>query len=286
MIKPDRSTVTVVIANFNGRTHLQKNLPAVIKACQSACIIVSDDGSTDDSLVLLASYPEIQVVSSPQNRGFSSACSLGAEKAVTPYLLFLNNDISPHPNFLDILLTELTSNNRLFAVNPLEINPDSTKYAKSGRSVGRFIHGILRHYRHPRQITGDTLWCSGGSMLVRRNYFTKLGGFRTIYDPGYWEDIDLSWRAHQHGWQTRFVAEAVVTHHHRSTFQSVYRDDQIKIISYRNMFLFHWLNLRGTQLTGHLVWLPLNLVINSWRTRGLYAKSFIQAIIRYFTHAH
>ena len=42
----------------------------------------------------------------------------------------------------------------------------------------------------------------------------KLGGFDGLYDPFYWEDIDLSYRAQKSGYKVIFEPKSIVTHEH------------------------------------------------------------------------
>lgn len=66
------SKVAIVILNFNGREMLRQFLPSVLQNSASFEVIVADNGSTDDSLLFLAShFPTIKVLASPLNEGFS-----------------------------------------------------------------------------------------------------------------------------------------------------------------------------------------------------------------------
>jgi N-acetylglucosaminyl-diphospho-decaprenol L-rhamnosyltransferase len=67
---------------------------------------------------------------------------------------------------------------------------------------------------HPKpydQRTGETPWCAGTVLLVRREAFLATGGFdERIFLYG--EDVDLSWRARAAGLVTRTAARALVLH--------------------------------------------------------------------------
>jgi GT2 family glycosyltransferase len=59
----------------------------------------------------------------------------------------------------------------------------------------------------------ETDWMLGAFLLLRRQMLDELGGF----DEGfrlYGEDIDLSYRAEQGGWERWYVPSAVVQHRH------------------------------------------------------------------------
>ena len=69
-------------------------------------------------------------------------------------------------------------------------------------------------YEHPKDydpVSGDTPWCSGACVMVRRAAFDAVGGF----DPAfflYCEDVDLSWRLRAAGWRLRYVPQASLRH--------------------------------------------------------------------------
>ena len=63
--------IAVVILNYNGRHYLEKFLPSVIQHSPGAHIVVADNGSSDHSADFVrAKYPEIQLITFRENRGF------------------------------------------------------------------------------------------------------------------------------------------------------------------------------------------------------------------------
>ena len=64
----------------------------------------------------------------------------------------------------------------------------------------------------PSQVFG----LCGGACAIRREAWQALGGFREDLFM-YYEDTDLSWRLHEHGWRVVYVREAVVRHEHASS---------------------------------------------------------------------
>ena len=58
-------------------------------------------------------------------------------------------------------------------------------------------------------------WC-GAAVLLRRAYLDDVG----LFDERlflYYEDLELSWRGHEHGWRYRYVPASVVRHVHAAT---------------------------------------------------------------------
>ncbi len=111
----------------------------------------------------------------------------------------------------------------------------------------------------------NTLWVSGGSAAFRKSIWVKLTGLNTLYNPFYWEDIDISYRAQKAGYKVIFEKESIVVHdHQQGAIKTIYSDDQIKKIAYRNQFFFVWLNITDMKyICSHILWLPYHFCAHS-----------------------
>ena len=79
---------------------------------------------------------------------------------------------------------------------------------------------------------------SGGCSLYDTAKLRALGGFSEIFEPSYVEDLDIGFRAWQHGWPAIFVARSRVTHHHRTTTARYFTADQLEHMVERNYLRF------------------------------------------------
>ena len=57
----------------------------------------------------------------------------------------------------------------------------------------------------------DVDWVSGAALMIRRELLEKTGGFDEEFYM-YCEDMDLGYRAKQHGWKVMYFPDAIVTH--------------------------------------------------------------------------
>lgn len=256
--------ISIVLPNYNGEESLRKNLPAVLETGADEVIVV-DDASTDGSVPELRSQnsklktTKIKVIENEKNLGFSSTVNRGVKEAKGEIVVLLNTDVSPEPNFLKPLVSHFT-NPEVFAVGCLDQSPENGKIIYRGRGVANFKQGFLVHARGKEDKT-DTFWVAGGSGAFRRQLWEKLGGFDEIYNPFYWEDIDLSYRAMKAGYQIFFEPQSVVTHQHEEgAIKKNYSHFQVKTIAYRNQFFFVWKNITDWEKRlSHLFWLPYHL---------------------------
>lgn len=83
----------------------------------------------------------------------------------------------------------------------------------------------------------------GGAMLLRRGEFLDSGGFDPLFEPFYWEDVDLGWSAWRAGRRVLYAPEAVVEHHHRGTIKTRIQADLVRAMIEKNRLLFQWKHL-------------------------------------------
>jgi len=245
--------VSVVIPNWNGRSLLEKNLPAVL-AIRPFEIIVVDDASPDDSINFLKeNYPQIKIIRHQKNLGFAAACNSGVKAAGGEIVVLLNLDVVPKKDALEKILPDF-EDPKVFAVS---FNEPSWSWA---RIIWR--NGFIEHKPGSKtQKTHISAWASGGSAAFRRSIWEKLGGFDEIYKPFYWEDIDLGYRAWRGGYKILWEPKAVVYHKHEAIIGKHFSKKYIDFISERNRLLFIWKNITDFwMITEHKLYLFSRLI--------------------------
>jgi len=280
--------ISILIPNWNGWHLLEKNLPSVINAVkyykkEKIEIYIVDDGSTDESLNKINThFPQIKTIQLEKHSGFIKAVNYGVKVIDCDNFLLLNNDVSPKIDFLEPLVSHFKNLN-MFAVGCLEESNQSGKKILSGRSEGYLKNGLLWHKRSEDQKKKTTFWVAGGSGIFSKAIWMKLGGFDEIFEPFYWEDIDLSYRALKSGYDIAFEPNSFVIHNHESTIGKTYNFEDIKIISSKNQFLFFWKNISDNNLLiKHLLFLPINLMKSIISDKAL-IKGFIKALSKLST---
>lgn len=107
MNPPATPICSVCIANYNGAGLLPDCLDSILaqQGGFSVEIIVHDDASTDNSLALLQQrYPQVEILASKENVGFSIGNNRMVAHARGEYILLLNNDAALYPDALASLL--------------------------------------------------------------------------------------------------------------------------------------------------------------------------------------
>jgi GT2 family glycosyltransferase len=267
-------TFSIVIPSFNGETLLVKNLPRLVKIFPKNEIIVVDDGSRDNTQNFLKqNFPHIRVLINKNNKGFSTTANRGIFNAKSPLVFLLNNDCYPEANFMS-LVPPYFQDPQTFAVGCLE----KSKNKERGRGIGGINRGLF--YHQPGALNkNNTLWTFGAGTVYNKEIFKQLGGFDEDFNPFYWEDFDLSYRALKSGFKLFFEPRAVIVHEHSTTIKKYYSSQTVERISFRNQLMTYWKNITDNNLIfNHICWLPYHLIFTSIRTGGTFFFGFIMAL--------
>jgi GT2 family glycosyltransferase len=254
-------SVSIIIPNWNGEDLLRCYLPSVLDAKKNfrgrVEVIVVDDCSTDQSVCLLQKeFPSVNLIVHKRNQGFGKACWCGARAAVHRVLVFLNTDVKVDPNFIGPLVSCFESPH-IFSASPL-IFDEVGGLSDATMSIPYFRRGKIRYKSYPFQelLNNDstlpypwyTLFPLGAAFAVDRERFLELQGFDDIFNPFYYEDNDLGFRAWRREWECVVVPESHVIHFHKGTIARSFKKYRVRAIRKRNRLLFLWKNLTSDKL--------------------------------------
>ncbi len=162
--------ISVIIPTYNRAYCLKRALNSVI--AQSLApneIIVIDDGGTDDTKALTASYGKaIRYVYQP-NQGVSCARNAGIINASHPWIAFLDSDDAWQPTKLEQQMNALNHSDQqichteeLWIRNGIRVNP-MRKHQKSGGDI----------FKHCLPMCA----ISPSSVIIHRDIFDEIGLF-------------------------------------------------------------------------------------------------------------
>ncbi len=233
----------IVIVNWNSGTLLKRAVLSVGAAearvragrpsSASVQVVVVDNASSDRSLEEMTSAIRglnlpVDVVRNEANLGFAAACNQGAQRGHGDFILFLNPDTALQPNALQEALAFFADPaNRPVGICGIQLRDEDGRPSAScsrfptvanylAQAVGLDRFAPFRHLG-PRMSEWDHASTQvveqvmGAFLMIRRTVFAQLGGFDERFFM-YFEEVDLSWRARQAGWQSVFLASAWSTH--------------------------------------------------------------------------
>ncbi len=279
--------IDVVIPNYNGTNLIKKNLKKVLEIFpKDVNAIIVDDASDSGQVKELKKFindlksNRVKVLYEEKNMGFSSTANKGAFSSNADFIFFLNSDAIPESNFLQVLIKSFDKDKNLFGVGCLDKSVEKEGVVLRGRGLGSWKRGFLIHSKGEVD-SSDTFWISGGSSIMRKEIFDKIGGFDTLFNPFYWEDIDLSYRAQKAGYRIGFEKEAAVIHYHEEgAIKKHFSSSEVKKIAYRNQFIFIWKNVTDPDLLlSHIGWLPYHFLKALLRLDLEFFSGFIIALL-------
>ena len=109
----DRPSITVLLPVYNAATYLRAAIDSVLaQTCRDFELLVIEDGSTDDSAVIVAGYTDarIRLIAHKQNQGLVASLNEGLADACGAYIARMDADDLMHPQRLEKQLLFLKAN--------------------------------------------------------------------------------------------------------------------------------------------------------------------------------
>jgi GT2 family glycosyltransferase len=224
--------LSVIIVSYNVKYFLEQCLHSVMNAVREvdAEVIVVDNNSADGSIeYLVPEFPAVIFIKNDSNAGFGKANNLALQSARGEYILFLNPDtIVPEDcfkkciHFLDAKPSagacgiRMLDGTGLFLPESKRSFPTTTAafYKLTGLaglfpSSTRFnkysLNYLDEHGNHPVEVL------AGAFMLIKKPVLDRVGGFDERFFM-YGEDIDLSYRIRQAGYENWYFAGSSIVH--------------------------------------------------------------------------
>jgi GT2 family glycosyltransferase len=225
-------------------------------------IVFVDNGSTNETLGELEhkNYKfSIRIEKLTKNLGFAAANNIGARLARGKYLVLLNADAFPEPDWLERLLDAIKnypdtffSTRQIQANNPEVLDGEGDVYHVSGLGW-RHNYGLPVY---PSNQLQEVFSACGAAALYPRQAFLDAGGFDEDYFS-YHEDVDLGFRLRLRGLNCMLVPQAVV--HHVGSASTGKRSDFSVYYGHRNLVWTYFKDMPSLLLW---LYLPLHILVN------------------------
>jgi O-antigen biosynthesis protein len=220
----ENPVVSIVILNFNKANLTIECLESIWEhTCEYRYeIIVVDNGSRDEEIEKLAAFQgAYKLVKLAVNRYFGEGNNIGAELAKGEFLVFMNNDVTVTPGWLSPLMNVFEVHSDCGVAGPKFLYPDGGLQeagALLDEDGGAVQIGKFQDPRDPRFNKSRVVdYVSAATVLMRKTVFEDVLGFDFIYEPAYYEDVDLCLKIGSIGLKTYYIAESCVVHHENAT---------------------------------------------------------------------
>lgn len=225
--------LSVVIVNYNVRYFLEQCLHSVRDASEglAAEVFVVDNDSHDDSLAMLADFPEVVVIANRENVGFARANNQAIRRARGRYVLLLNPDTLVPPDAFRRCLAYAERHSRVGMIGVRMIDGTGAFLPESKRGFptpwvsftkmsglaklndasptlnGYYLGHLGEHDVNPVDVL------PGAFMWIRRAALPAVGGGLDEDYFMYGEDIDLSFVMQRAGYDNVYLPEVTIVHY-------------------------------------------------------------------------
>jgi len=267
--------VSIVIPSLFDPEQFERSLPPLLaylgqRAAGDQVLVVDDTGEAQLEPWLSEHFPTVEVLSRKANGGFAAALTDGVRASQHGLVFCMNPDVVVHGGFLEPLLSAL-EDPVVHSVVPRMLLMGDAERIESVSAV-RIEYGLcsIEQPGLAGRAEGFTQgecampYAIGGAMLMRRDEFLDAGGFDPLFEPFYWEDVDLGWSAWRAGRRVLYVPESVVEHHHRGTIKTRIQENLVRAMIEKNRLLFQWKHLDEPQLVEEHLQALNRWAIDAW----------------------
>jgi glycosyltransferase involved in cell wall biosynthesis len=190
--------ISVVIASYNHSPFILQALDSVVaQTYPNIELVVVDDCSRDDSVAKIKKWAKnpkhkkrftnIIIEDAKINRGAHNTLNRGAELAHGEFVNFLNSDDFFETQRIEMLMAKLIQHRLLWGFSAVRVVDENNKEivpVNLPPEVGFVYEGIAHAREHYPEFSCGLLErnfvVSTGNILVQRDVFLRLGGFRDL----------------------------------------------------------------------------------------------------------
>ena len=226
--------ISIVIVSYNVRYYIVQCIESVRRAIAGldAEIIVVDNHSKDDTVAFLReNFPDVRLMASQSNLGFSRGNNMAIREAQGEYILLLNPDTVVGERVLQEAVSFMDAHPEAGGAGVQMLNVDGTCALESRRALPtpwvsfmKMMGNTERYYMShlswdsPQQIE----IISGAFCLLRRKALDQIGLLDETFFM-YGEDIDMSYRLLKGGWQNWYLPLQILHYKGESTEKTSFR---------------------------------------------------------------
>ncbi len=239
--------------------HLKTFLPSVVETdYENFEIILADNASNDGSVEWVQQhFPSVKIASFDDNYGYTGGNNRAVPYSEKEILLFLNNDVKVHPDWLKGLNDLFNSDHQIAAAQPKILSYEQPEYFEYAGAAGGYLDNLGYPFCRGRLLDTyekddgqydsqvDITWASGAALAIKKDVFEELGGFDEDFEF-HMEEIDLCWRVINLGYTVKYTPESIVYHLGGGSLPM--GSSRKVYYNFRNNLFMLWKNLPFSQL--------------------------------------
>lgn len=236
--------ISIIIPMYKSKKVIQEQIrrwPTNDSGIKTEIIYVDDNCPEHSSQSVMQGWNKrkdknlfnVKLVLNQKNKGFGEACNTGAHYAKGKFLIFLNADAIPEPNWLSPIYDAFCNDEKAGIIGNLQLKEggelhgtidsagsewfwEETNFVHIGRHIlnNQLLENPIYPEDLPKELNclSEREMVTGCCLAIRKNIFNYVGGFNHYYRIGYWEDSELCMSVKELGYKIMFTPESVVWH--------------------------------------------------------------------------
>ncbi|MDD4235532.1 MAG: glycosyltransferase [Bacteroidales bacterium] len=287
--------LSIIIVNYNVKHFLEQCLHSVYASVISEDyeVFVVDNNSVDGSCAMVKhKFPKVKLIENKENVGFAKANNQAIRIASGKYMLLLNPDTLVEENSFDKIVSFMDSHPDAGGLGVKMINGKGEFLPESKRGlptpmVSFFkIFGLAKLFPNSRRfgqyhlsyLNKDEISkvdvLSGAFMLLRKTVLDKIGLLDEAFFM-YGEDIDLSYRITQVGYNNYYYPNTTIIHYKGESTKK--GSINYVIVFYKAMLIFAKKHFAGRN-AGLLIFI-INIAIYFRATLAIFNRLIKKLIV-------
>lgn len=233
-LRTDELDFSIILVTYNSEDFIKECLESIYNAIKNTNfsfeVIVVDNNSQDATIEMLRDFPEVKLIRSKENLGFSRANNLASKNSKGKILFFLNPDTKIISSEIFEEVYKIFFTNSTIGAIGVKLVDKKGEATLSGFSFEPWWSAILsllsmqfidfriikdkhllkkiNNLNHPVEVD----WVSGGAIFIPRDIYNKVSGFDSNFFL-YSEDVDICKRIKDEGFKILFLPYIHVYHY-------------------------------------------------------------------------
>jgi GT2 family glycosyltransferase len=257
----------IITPTFNNEDYTLRCFGSILKNTKDYNLIWIDNGSSAESREKVKKFLDennvpYELIANKENLGFVKATNQGMKRAMglgADYIVLQNNDTEVYEGWLERMIEVAQGDPKIGLVGPLvspceswqsisnlkKMHPEFADLPEYPGNPEEYAKIIKKKYKE-KSVEADeylAFFCA----LIKKEVVENIGYLSEDYGIGFGDDNDYCIRAIKAGWRLALAKDVFVFHNHRTTFKSLFSDDEIRDMQTKNTGIYNMKKIFASQ---------------------------------------
>lgn len=263
--------LSITIVTWNSSKFIPLCIPSILEQRDVEYeLIIIDNNSDDREVKLIKEFndPRIKIINNKTNVGFSKGHNIGINQSRGDWVFVLNIDTILEKDYLKKVFnycTGLPPDVGCVGTRVINAN-DRTKIDSDGIAITKQRHfydvhqGVAVNNDNLNSDDNKIIGVCACGVFYKREMINQISYNNEFFDEtfeSYYEDVDIAWRAFNHGWDFRILHDPVLFHFRGGTWNRSTRN-RVRYYLVRNRY---FTMIKNDKISSVLMHLPFILQI-------------------------